>query len=220
MLQVCVQCIFRLFGVHGHNYSCFSILQSNLYAVLGELIYSDKQILDNKSSSKEYSIRHSSKDSEIEPLFCSICLGILQFVYYDDKEQLVRKNCPHGLAASISDLVKNEGHQIDNFSFEVSILPIIVENEQAVRYVKFYYYWIWIGNEYIWLQSLALYRWQLFFFSYLCRYYMKSKYGSEPWFHNTFHPECISVKDALKLFVVTPLAMLLVISVLYSFWFT
>lgn len=169
-IGVCVQCIFRLFGVHGHNYSCFSILQSNLYAVLGELIYLDKQILDN-TSPKEYSIRHSSKDSEIEPPICSICLGILQFFYYDDKEQPVRKNCPHDLAASISEVVKTEGHQIDNFSFEVSIPPIIVENEQAVRF------------------------------------YMESKYGSEPWFHNTFRPECISVKDALKLYVVTPLAM-------------
>lgn len=36
------------------------------------------------------------------------------------------------LAVTISDLVKKEGYQIDSFSLEVSIPPVILENENMV----------------------------------------------------------------------------------------
>jgi tRNA pseudouridine synthase 10 len=74
-----------------------------------------------------------SMESELKPEVCRICLGILQFIYRDEKEMLVKRKNGDELAASIAELTRQEGHQIDGFSLEVSIPPIIFENEQAVR---------------------------------------------------------------------------------------
>lgn len=87
----------------------------------------------NGNGSKENPcIQQSSEGSELEPNLCKICLGILQFVYRDDREVLVKKACANDLAIYITKVVKQEGHQIDNFSLEVSIPSSVVENEEAV----------------------------------------------------------------------------------------
>lgn len=67
--------------------------------------------------------------SEVEFQFCVVCLGILQFSYCDDKESLVKMETANDMALAIVELVKQQGHQIDGFSLEVSLPPLILENE-------------------------------------------------------------------------------------------
>eukprot|EP00258_Populus_trichocarpa_P040439 XP_024456458.1 putative tRNA pseudouridine synthase Pus10 isoform X2 [Populus trichocarpa] len=129
---VCIRCIFRLFGISDHAYFRSSLSPSVMCNILGE----------GDSSSSE------SMESELKPEVCRICLGILQFIYRDEKEMLVKRKNGDELAASIAELTRQEGHQIDGFSLEVSIPPIIFENEQAVRlYMKKKY-----GSE-LWFQE-------------------------------------------------------------------
>ncbi|KAK7828375.1 putative trna pseudouridine synthase pus10 [Quercus suber] len=117
---VCTRCILWLFGIRGNIYSISAISPSILNLVIGEQRH-DEDISSN------------SKESEFEEVLCALCLGILQFTYCDDKE------IPEVLmmAVAISELVKREGYQIDSFSLEVSVPPIIPENEHSVRYKQF-----------------------------------------------------------------------------------
>ncbi|CAK7346075.1 unnamed protein product [Dovyalis caffra] len=129
---VCIRCILRLFGIRDHVYFRSSLSPSVMCYILGE----------GDSSSPE------TKESELEPEVCKICLGVLQFTYRDDKELLVKRQNGNELAASVAELIKQEGHQIDSFCLEVSIPPIIFEKEQAVRlYMKKKY-----GSE-LWFQE-------------------------------------------------------------------
>lgn len=63
---------------------------------------------------------------------CRVCLGILQFIYIDDRGMPVRKNHASDFASAIRDTVKHGGHQIDSFCLEVSLPLNVVENEKAV----------------------------------------------------------------------------------------
>ncbi|XP_059633803.1 uncharacterized protein LOC132276410 [Cornus florida] len=133
-LEVCIRCIFRLFGVRECIYNCTLLSPSILYSILGKALDLEGDLVDNSSRANEDpSKQHSTKELEIEPNFCRICLGILQFVYHDDKNMLVRRDSAHDFAVIIAEVVKQGGHQIDNFSLEVSVPPSIIENEQAVR---------------------------------------------------------------------------------------
>ncbi|KAF3970298.1 hypothetical protein CMV_005996 [Castanea mollissima] len=121
---VCTRCILRLFGIRGNIYSISVISPSILNSVIGEQRH-DEEISSN------------SKESEFEEVLCALCLGILQFTYCDDKEIPVKKGNANDMAVAISELVKREGYQIDSFSLEVSVPPIILENEHSVRlYMK------------------------------------------------------------------------------------
>lgn len=77
---------------------------------------------------EDSSRRPTSEQLEVEAVLCTLCLGILQFTYCDDKEMVVKKST-NDMAVAISELVKREGYQIDSFSLEVSIPPLILENE-------------------------------------------------------------------------------------------
>lgn len=66
-----------------------------------------------------------------EPEVCRICLGILQFTYCEDKK-VVKKESANELAVYISNLIREQGFEIDSFSLEVSIPPVILENERSV----------------------------------------------------------------------------------------
>ncbi|XP_050222085.1 uncharacterized protein LOC126672182 [Mercurialis annua] len=105
---VCIRCIFRLLGIQEH-----------MCNMLGEP-------LEGYESMKDWC---TSKESEV----CSVCLGILQCTHYDDKGVLVKKENALNLSASIVESIKQQGHQIDSFSLEVSIPSIIQENENIVR---------------------------------------------------------------------------------------
>ncbi|GKV43630.1 hypothetical protein SLEP1_g50894 [Rubroshorea leprosula] len=59
-------------------------------------------------------------------------LNILQFKWRDDKETLVKKESANDMTELIAEIVKQEGHQIDSFSLEVSVPQGILENESAI----------------------------------------------------------------------------------------
>ncbi|XP_002510624.2 tRNA pseudouridine synthase Pus10 isoform X2 [Ricinus communis] len=120
---ICMRCIFRLLGVQGHIFFTYPLSRSLMHNILGESWKDDE---DMKGCS---TYNESGVDKEI----CNVCLGILQFIHRDDKGVLVKKHNAVNLCVSIAELIKQEGHQIDSFSLEVSIAPIIQENERVIR---------------------------------------------------------------------------------------
>ncbi|XP_043714338.1 tRNA pseudouridine synthase Pus10 isoform X2 [Telopea speciosissima] len=152
-IGVCVRCIFRFFGVRGCAYSCLSLLPSDLHHS------SVEESKDSHDCSVGFCFKASEnlncvlafQESEDEPVFCSICLGILQFAYSKEKEMLVKKDSASEFAVSIAELVKQEGHQIESFSLEVSVPPIILANERAI--------WLYMKTKYgseSWFQEKLL----------------------------------------------------------------
>ncbi|MBA0836839.1 hypothetical protein Goarm_009032 [Gossypium armourianum] len=96
-IGVCSRCVLRILGTEDHIYCHSSFSQSMLCSVLEEV---------------------TGFKSEGDFQFCSVCLGILQLSYRDDKEMLVKMESPNDMALVIAELVKKEGHQIDGFSLE------------------------------------------------------------------------------------------------------
>lgn len=63
---------------------------------------------------------------------CIVCLGVLQFVFSDAKQTLVKSDSSSDYAARITELVKQDGHAFDSFGLEVSVPSTITDNERAV----------------------------------------------------------------------------------------
>ncbi|XP_072070278.1 uncharacterized protein [Arachis hypogaea] len=104
-LGVCVRCVLRLFGIKGPI--CASVDNGS------------ENPLDSTTSN--------------EAKLCNICLGILQFRFYDEREKRVlQKDTAYDVALLIADMVKQERYQFDTFSLEVSIPPLILQNETSV----------------------------------------------------------------------------------------
>ncbi|XP_072987410.1 uncharacterized protein [Typha latifolia] len=126
---VCVRCIFRLFGVRGLPYSCSSLTTSVLHSLLEE-----QNIRQNDSSKNEWCLS-TSRESDNNDYYCCICLGVLQLACLQDQE--IRESCKETtsvdyLTSIVAGIVKKENHQIDEFSLEVSLPPVISANERAV----------------------------------------------------------------------------------------
>lgn len=117
-LRLCPLCILRLFGKYGPIYTQYSRISTIL-----------SEVVAHQPSSDDSSLKGSANENGL----CSVCYGILQFTYVNEKQALVNMGCGNDFAALIYELVRKEGHQADGFSLEVSIPPIIVENENAVR---------------------------------------------------------------------------------------
>ncbi|KAE8674778.1 putative tRNA pseudouridine synthase Pus10-like isoform X2 [Hibiscus syriacus] len=108
---VCSRCVLRILGSEDRIY-CHPLLpQSILRSILEEV---------------------AGFKSEGNFQLCSVCLGILQLSYCDDKETMVKMESPNDMASTIAELVKTEGHQIDGFSLEVSVPQLILENESSL----------------------------------------------------------------------------------------
>ncbi|KAK7283774.1 hypothetical protein RIF29_13520 [Crotalaria pallida] len=152
---LCVHCILRVFGVRGRVYAS-----------------SDLAVVNNHKNDPSDNCENSTTASK-EIKLCRVCLGILQFRFLDERDTVVEKDSVDDMAVLIADMVKREGYQIDGFSLEVSVPPILLENDNS-------------------LSS-----------------YMKTKYGSEPWFLEKLQTGCISTKDALKFSLVSALENLL-----------
>ncbi|CAN1782032.1 tRNA pseudouridine synthase Pus10 [Linum perenne] len=127
--EVCIRCILRLFGFKEHFYFRPSISKSILHSVLGESEHLDQYgVLSDCNGGTE---------SEVQPIVCRVCVGILQYFYRDEKDLLVQKLNADSLAASVVELVKQEGHEIGSFSLEVSVPAVILENDDGVwSYMK------------------------------------------------------------------------------------
>ncbi|XP_020547511.1 putative tRNA pseudouridine synthase Pus10 isoform X2 [Sesamum indicum] len=138
---VCVRCIFRLFSLHEQICSRPSLVTPILSTILREVTGCEG---DGTSSSpretKDLNDLESLREVKEEIKVCSVCLGILQFLYNDDNGTLVKKDSASDFAAAMEEVVKQEGHQSDSFSLEVSLPQDVVENEQAV--------WLYIQEKY------------------------------------------------------------------------
>ncbi|CAN8312700.1 unnamed protein product [Cochlearia groenlandica] len=116
-LGVCERCIFRLISVGDFDSDHSSVSTSTLRSWLAA---GDDEACSSESES-----------------ICIVCLGILQFVVLDAKQKLVKSDCSSGYAKTITDLVKQEGHEFDSFGLEVSVPSSIMENERVVlSYLK------------------------------------------------------------------------------------
>lgn len=135
MMQACVRCIFRLFGPFEKICAFPSLPTSTMNAMLGKLMgLEGGENCKQSSVHEDSSGQQSSQSSVLEPKVCRICLGILDFVYLDEKGTLVKKDCTNEFIEIIAEAVKQERHQVDSFSLEVSLPPVVTENEQVVRY--------------------------------------------------------------------------------------
>ncbi|KAL7128233.1 hypothetical protein ABFS83_14G302400 [Erythranthe nasuta] len=128
---VCTRCIYRLFCLHKQICSCSSMETRILSAVLHELREHGNGANNGVRETNDLTDTDYVQEFE-EEFVCRVCLGILQFVYSDEKGVLVKKSNAGDFAAAIGDAVKQEGHEIDNFCLEVSLPPTVVEKEQAV----------------------------------------------------------------------------------------
>ncbi|KAF6172551.1 hypothetical protein GIB67_007064 [Kingdonia uniflora] len=151
-IGVCARCIFRLFGVDQRVYSC-SFLSP---AIFGSLIEAPRgshecMVKEGFKENEGLEKRELVQEAEIEPSYCCICLGILQFSYREEKTALVKRGCVSEFTTTIAELVKQEGHELDSFSLEISTPAVIVANERSTRlYMKKKY-----GSE-LWFQEKFL----------------------------------------------------------------
>lgn len=138
-MKVCCRCILRLLGVQDPVYASSSLTPSIFSSALVKLESStrdDENVNGDGDGSCASGCLVSSAtlpNPETECEICSICLGVLQFIYADDKEDVVKKHSAHDMAAFIAESVKKEGHQFESFSFEISVPSVILENEEAIR---------------------------------------------------------------------------------------
>lgn len=108
----------RVFGIRGDPYSDSAL---DLLLTSHENHMIDTSSVDNQTRNVEENLE-----------YCCLCLGILQFAYCDDKGSVVSKDSAYDFAVAVAELIKQDGHQIDEFFLEVSIPPLIQENELSV----------------------------------------------------------------------------------------
>lgn len=126
-VQVCVRCIFRLFGIRGDVYSCQDLSPSVIYSLLEIATVADESI--------QREVSDGFRGTELDIGLCCICLGVLQFYHRDGSGKEVKNQSPIDVASIIGEIVKKEGHIVGDFSLEISVPPIILENEHAARLV-------------------------------------------------------------------------------------
>ncbi|KAG2303392.1 hypothetical protein Bca4012_062156 [Brassica carinata] len=131
-LGVCERCVFRLVSVEPFDFDLSSVSASTL-----------RRWLDS-GDDEEAAASSEPSCSRV----CIVCLGVLQFVFSDARQTMVRSDCGSDYAARITDLVKQEGHEFDSFGLEVSVPSTVMENESSVLlYLKGKY------NSEGWVQS-------------------------------------------------------------------
>ncbi|KAL4579039.1 hypothetical protein LXL04_015174 [Taraxacum kok-saghyz] len=133
--EVCVRCIFRLFSIHEGIYALLPP------PILYSIIEKTKKVEDVSTKSTEdtenVNSLQSSQDSEMKSSICSVCVGVLQFHYHNENDNLVRKDHAEDFAMAVAESVKEKGHEIASFTLEVSLPTLITENEQMIlSYIK------------------------------------------------------------------------------------
>ncbi|XP_076948554.1 uncharacterized protein LOC143620843 [Bidens hawaiensis] len=116
--QVCVRCIFRLFNIHEGIYAL--ICPTTLYSII------------EKATEVEAATTESFQKSEVKSNICSVCLGVMQFSYHDQKDMLVEKDHAGDFAMIVAESVKEKYHEISSFTLEVSLPTLITENESVI----------------------------------------------------------------------------------------
>lgn len=116
-----MRCILRLFGAFSYACSCTSLTASVLHSFLEE----------RDDSTESGSCSCLSTDEA----YCSICLGVLLPTCHQNEG----REPPHGVSPidsitlMVSQFVERENYQIDEFSLEISLPPVIAANERAIR---------------------------------------------------------------------------------------
>ncbi|KAF3321574.1 putative tRNA pseudouridine synthase Pus10 isoform X1 [Carex littledalei] len=113
---VCIRCIFRLSGIHDRDCYTSPLDESDLILFLEE--------------------QNEIKSNFTTITYCCICLGVLCSVCcVQEKTGAAFKEISsvNDFVLFISDMIKREGYQIDGFSLEVSVPPVIAANERALR---------------------------------------------------------------------------------------
>ncbi|CAD6259995.1 unnamed protein product [Miscanthus lutarioriparius] len=122
---VCVRCILRLLGAYSSACSHASLTASALHSFL--------EVHDD-------SIKGGSCPClSMNDAYCSVCLGVLLPAFHRDKGLETPNGISHidNISSMMSQVVQREGYQVDEFSLEISLPPVIAANERAIRlYMK------------------------------------------------------------------------------------
>ncbi|KAH7663346.1 Pseudouridine synthase protein [Dioscorea alata] len=132
--SVCVRCIFRLFGVSEYDDSCPLLKASTLLSLLEEQRNIPNAISENGSIANDLTqCPYDPHASGNEQPYCSVCLGILQFTNGHDQDlRTCESNSVSVLTSAITEILKKEAHQIDGFSIEISLPPVVSANDRAI----------------------------------------------------------------------------------------
>ncbi|XP_019186230.1 PREDICTED: putative tRNA pseudouridine synthase Pus10 isoform X2 [Ipomoea nil] len=146
-IGVCARCIFRVLGLHELICSHPSLSYSVLITVLGVVRIEGGDGVDSSAKHELLNIQELTTEANV----CKICLGVLQFVFSDENGTLLKKDSAYDFASKIAELVKQQQHhQIGSFSLEVSLPPLVTENDQAI--------WLYVQKKYeseLWFQQKA-----------------------------------------------------------------
>nr|GMD43519.1 putative tRNA pseudouridine synthase Pus10 isoform X1 [Ipomoea batatas] len=146
-IGVCARCIFRVLGLHELICSHPSLSYSVLITVLGVVRIEGGDGVDSSAKDELLNIQELTTEANV----CKICLGVLQFVFSDENGTLLKKDSAYDFASKIAELVKQQQHhQIGSFSLEVSLPPLVTENDQAI--------WLYVQKKYeseLWFQQKA-----------------------------------------------------------------
>nr|GLL37071.1 putative tRNA pseudouridine synthase Pus10 isoform X2 [Ipomoea trifida] len=146
-IGVCARCIFRVLGLHELICSHPSLSYSVLITALGVVRIEGGDGVDSSAKHELLNIQELTTEANV----CKICLGVLQFVYSDENGTLLKKDSAYDFASEITELVKQQQHhQIGSFSLEVSLPPLVTENDQAI--------WLYVQKKYeseLWFQQKA-----------------------------------------------------------------
>nr|GMD03799.1 putative tRNA pseudouridine synthase Pus10 isoform X2 [Ipomoea batatas] len=146
-IGVCARCIFRVLGLHELICSHPSLSYSVLITALGVVRIEGGDGIDSSAKHELLNIQELTTEANV----CKICLGVLQFVYSDENGTLLKKDSAYDFASEIAELVKQQQHhQIGSFSLEVSLPPLVTENDQAI--------WLYVQKKYeseLWFQQRA-----------------------------------------------------------------
>ncbi|CAH9087016.1 unnamed protein product [Cuscuta europaea] len=127
-IGVCDRCIFRVLGLHELICSHPSLSNSNLRTLLEEVRVGGDEV--DSLGEQEALIVHAPTT---ETSVCKVCLGVLQFVFYGGNGTFMKKDSAYDFASEVAELVKQQHYQqVDSFSLEVSLPPLVTENDQAI----------------------------------------------------------------------------------------
>ncbi|VFQ76386.1 unnamed protein product [Cuscuta campestris] len=144
-MGVCAQCIFRLLGLHELICSHPSLSNSKLRTILGEVRVGGDGL---DSSGKQEGL--TAHELTTETSICKICLGVLQFVFFNDNNTFMKKDSASEFASEIAELVRQQQYQqIGSFSLEVSLPPLVNKNDRAIWFYmqKKYEYELWFQEK-------------------------------------------------------------------------
>lgn len=116
-----MRCILRLLGAYSSACSLASLTISVLHSFLEE----------HDDSMKGGSCSCLSADDS----YCSVCLGVLLPAWHREEGVETPYDGSHidSVSSMISQVLQKESYQVDEFSVEISLPPVIAANERAVR---------------------------------------------------------------------------------------